>query len=133
MPDLSSLITWHRKSNQINTTGAISGAGTAYPSRAPEFIPCFSGFVLLDLQFYVYVLQNVVCHFVLFLLAIVLSVLRQFTDSDYPFDIFILFHGIEKSAIYCLHLVSNPPELYQWCNHAHLQCGRSWLTEYEQC
>jgi hypothetical protein len=27
----------------------------------------------------------------LFLLAIVLSVLLQFTDSDYPFDIFKLF------------------------------------------
>jgi len=38
--------------------------------------------VLLDLQFYVYVLQIVVCPFVLFLLAIVLFVLR-FTDSDY--------------------------------------------------
>jgi len=29
--------------------------------------------------------------FVLFLLAIVMSVLRQFTDSDYPFGIFKLF------------------------------------------
>ena len=48
------------------------------------------GFVLLDLQFYVYVLQIVVCSFVLFLLAIiVLSVLR-FTDSHYPFGIFKL-------------------------------------------
>ena len=36
------------------------------------------------------VLQIVVCHFVLFLLAIVLSVLH-FTDSDYPFCIFKLF------------------------------------------
>ena len=34
------------------------------------------GFVFLDLQFYVYVLQIVVCPFVLFLLAIMLSVLR---------------------------------------------------------
>jgi hypothetical protein len=42
--------------------------------------------VLLDLQFYMYVLCIVVCPFVLFLLAIVLSVLR-FTDSDYPFGI----------------------------------------------
>ena len=46
--------------------------------------PDFSGFVLLDLQFYMYVLQIVVCTFVLFLLAIVLSVLSLlFTDSDY--------------------------------------------------
>ena len=28
-------------SNQINTTGVTSGAGTAYPSEAPEFIPDF--------------------------------------------------------------------------------------------
>ena len=26
---------------KINTTGVISGAGTAYPSEAPEFIPGF--------------------------------------------------------------------------------------------
>jgi hypothetical protein len=39
----------------------------------------------------VYVLQIVVCPFVLFLLAIVLSVLLRYTDSDYPFGIFKLF------------------------------------------
>ena len=32
-----------------------------------------------------YVLLIVVCPFVLFLLAIVLSVLLRYTDSDYPF------------------------------------------------
>ena len=36
-------MTYHRVCNQINTTGAISRAGTAYPSVAPEFIPVFSG------------------------------------------------------------------------------------------
>jgi hypothetical protein len=35
------------------------------------------------MMFYVYVLKIVVCPFVLFLLAIVLSVLLRFTDSDY--------------------------------------------------
>ena len=49
------------------------------------------GFVLLDLWFYVYVLQIVVCPFVLFLLAIVLSVRLRLTDYDYPFGIFKLF------------------------------------------
>jgi len=39
----------------------------------------------------VYVLQIVVCSFVLFILAIVLSVLLQYTDSDCPFGIFKLF------------------------------------------
>ena len=47
------------------------------------------GFVLLDLWFYLYVLYIVVCPFVLFLLAIVLSVLR-YTDSDCPFGILIV-------------------------------------------
>ena len=57
----------------------------ADPSGAPEFIQVFSGVcVLLDLWFYVYVLQIVVCPFVIFHLAIVLSVLLRFTDSDYP-------------------------------------------------
>jgi hypothetical protein len=69
-------------------TGVTSGAGTTYPSIAPEFILGFVGFVLLDLLLSV----QVVCRslFVLFLLAIVLSVLR-FTDSDYPFGILKLF------------------------------------------
>ena len=84
--------TYHRICNQINTTGTTSGAGTANPSGAPEFTPGFQwGFVLLDLYFYVYVLQIVVCPFVLFLLAIVLSVLLRYTDSDYLFGIFKLF------------------------------------------
>jgi hypothetical protein len=39
--------------NQINTTGATSGAGTAYPSEAPKFTPVLVGFVLLDLLLYV--------------------------------------------------------------------------------
>jgi hypothetical protein len=53
-----------------------------------------------------YVLLIVVCPFVLFLLAIVLSVLLQYTDSDCPFGIFQLFlllqenftHGYENLA-----------------------------------
>ena len=66
------------------------------------------GFVLLDLEFYMYVLSIVVCPFVLFLLAIVLSALLRYTVSDCPFGVFILFfdyfeieitnviHGISK-------------------------------------
>ena len=58
------------------------------------------GFVLLDLQFYIYVLQIVVCPFVLFLLAIVLSVLFRYTYSVYPFGIFKLFsrHVLFRSS-----------------------------------
>ena len=53
--------------------------------------PVLVGFVLLDRLFYMYVLLIVVCPFVLFHLAIVLSVLVRYTDSDYPFGIFKLF------------------------------------------
>ena len=44
-------MTYHRLCNLINnTTGATGGAGTVYPSRAPEFTPRFLvGFVLFDL------------------------------------------------------------------------------------
>jgi hypothetical protein len=56
-----------------------------HPSSPQVFsCSCFS-------IFYVYVLQIVVCPFVLFLLAIVSSVLLRFMDSDYPFGIFKLF------------------------------------------
>ena len=49
--------------------------------------------MLLDLQFYVYVLWIVIFPFVLFLLAIVLSGLLRFMDFDNPFDIFKLFYA----------------------------------------
>ena len=45
------------------------------------------------------VLLIVVCPFVLFLLAIVLSVLLQYTDSDCPFGIFKLFLQISSSGL----------------------------------
>jgi hypothetical protein len=54
--------------------------GTAYPSEAPEFTPAFFR-VTRSLVLYVCFVDR---PFVLFLLAIVLSVLR-YTDSDYPF------------------------------------------------
>jgi hypothetical protein len=44
----------------------------------------------MDWRILVFYPEIVVCPFVVFLLAIVLSVLR-FTDSDYPFSIFNLF------------------------------------------
>jgi hypothetical protein len=69
--------------------GATSGAGAAYPSEASEITPDFSGVrvtrsLVLCTCFVDYCLV-----FVLFLMAIVLSVLR-YTDSDYPFGIFKL-------------------------------------------
>ena len=83
-------MTCHRACNQINTTMSQVEQELRtlpdFPSLPPS--PRFSvGFVLLDLQFDVYAFQIVVCSIVLFLLAIMLSVLR-ITDSDYPFGIF---------------------------------------------
>ena len=65
--------------------GVTSGAGTAYPSGAPEFTPIFSGVCVTRSLYFMYVLYIIVCPFVIFLLAIVLSVLLRYKDSDYPF------------------------------------------------
>jgi hypothetical protein len=68
--------------------GATSGAGTAYPSGAPEFTPgfqwgsCYSIFSFICMFWWsLFVLLP------FFFLAIVFSVLPRFTDSDYPFVI----------------------------------------------
>jgi hypothetical protein len=73
--------------------GVTSRAGTAYPSGAPEFTPVFSGVrVTRSLVLYVcFVDRCLSFKFLLFLLAIVLSVLLRYTDSDYPFGIFKLY------------------------------------------
>ena len=71
------------------TMGATSGAGTAYPSGAFDFTLVFCGVrVTRSLVFSAIFCRSL---FVLFLLAIALSVLR-FADSDYPFGIFKLFY-----------------------------------------
>ena len=92
----------HRVCNQSSTSGSISGAGTAYHSYLCAS-PLFRG--VRDTQSFVFCVafidnclsvcplsvgHCVVCPFVLFLLAIVLSVLRCMA-SDYPFGIFKLF------------------------------------------
>jgi hypothetical protein len=53
---------------------------------------------------FLYVLLIIDCPFVLFLLAIVLSVLLRHTDSDYPFGIFKLF--LIHSTFYSIPLLS---------------------------
>ena len=76
---------------EINTMDVTSGAWTAYPSGAPKFTPGFSWVcVTRSLVLYVYFVDRCLS-FCPFLLAIVLSVLLRFTDSDYPFGIFKLF------------------------------------------
>ena len=67
--------------------------GTAYLSGAPEFILVFSGIrVTRSLVLYVCFVGHCLS-FCTFLLAIVLSVLLRYTDSDFPFGIFkLLLH-----------------------------------------
>ena len=66
-----------------NTIGVTWGARTANPSGSPQV---FSG---------VHVARSLVfCPFVLFLLAIVLSVLLWFTDSDYLFGILAIVWSV---------------------------------------
>ena len=69
--------------------GVISGAGASYPSGTPEFIPGFQwGSCYSILSFMCTFCRSL---FVLFLLAIVLSILLWYTDFDYPLGIFKLF------------------------------------------
>jgi hypothetical protein len=59
----SSFMTYHSVSNKSKTRGNTCGAGTSYPSGAPEFIPgCLVGFVLLIVFLYI-VLYIIVCSF----------------------------------------------------------------------
>jgi hypothetical protein len=62
---------------------------------SPRFL--LMGFVLLDLLFMCMFCRSL---FVLFRLAIVLSVLLRFTDSDYPFGIFKFFLHIPTRISY---------------------------------
>ena len=52
-PVLSSFMIYYRVCNQINMTGATSGAGTAYPFGAPEFTPGFQWGSCYSLVLYV--------------------------------------------------------------------------------
>ena len=69
----------------FNTMGATSGVGTAYPSGAREFIPgfqccsCYSIFSFMRM-----LCRSLFVLLYFFLLAIVLSVLLRYADSDYP-------------------------------------------------
>jgi hypothetical protein len=82
----------------INTTSATSGAGTHYPSGAPAFTPGFSGVcVTRSLLLYVCFVDHCLS-FILFVLAIVLSVLLRYTDDDYPL-------GISKPFILLLIII----------------------------
>ena len=81
-PVLSSFMTYHRVCNK-NRKGVTTGAGTAYLSISPVFAPVLS--VIRAARSLVFV----VCPFVLYPLAIVLSVFR-YMASDYAFGMFKL-------------------------------------------
>ena len=80
---LSVFMTYYRVSNKNNTTGATCGVGSAYPSESPGFTPVVS-VVRVTISL---VLCVMFCRLLfvlyLFLLAIVLSILLQFTSSDF--------------------------------------------------
>jgi len=84
-PALSSFMNCDRGCSKSNTTCVVSGAGTACPSWVSEFTPVFSG--VRTVQSLVYYVVFCRLLFVLFLLAIVWSVLLRFTASDYLFGI----------------------------------------------
>ena len=87
-----------------NTTGVISGAGTACPSEAHEFIPGFSAVpVARSLLFSVVFCRSLFVLMSVFLFTIVLFAHLQFTDTDYLFGIFKLFF-IRR---FLSHLVTN--------------------------
>jgi hypothetical protein len=81
-------MTCHWGCNKSNTTDVTNGAGTSYPSGVSEFTSVLVG-VHVAPSFLCSVLYIIVCPFVLFLFAIVLSVLL-FTASDYLFGILSL-------------------------------------------
>ena len=88
---ISSIMTYHWVCIKSNMTGVTRGAGTAFSFGALEFTLGFQWSLCCSIfSFLCSVLQIIVCPFVLFLLAMVVSVLR-FMSDDYPFGIFKLF------------------------------------------
>ena len=65
-------MTYRRICDKSHMTGVTCGAGTVYPSGAPEFTTSFSG--VRDARFLVFCVMFCRSLFALFLLAIVLSV-----------------------------------------------------------
>ena len=89
------------------------------------------GDVVLDLLFNVYVLYFVICPFVPFL-AIVLSVLLRFTDSDYPFGIFKVNSSCCQLWHIWFHLSLSTlvqPRGFVWvcCSIFNLLCCDLWI------
>ena len=96
-----------------NTTGATCGAGTAYfPEHLSSSPVLRGGSRFLIFSFMCNSLQIIACPFILFLLAIVLSVLLRFTASDYPFGIYKLLLAIVLSVLLRFTASDYPSGIY---------------------
>jgi hypothetical protein len=95
--------------NNYHKVFFICDTGIDYPSAAHEFIPNFSGVrVVRFFSFLCNVLWIFVCPFVLFLLAIALSLILWFMASYDTFVIFKLFVKWELSNKQYLFIRSKP-------------------------
>jgi Zn-dependent protease with chaperone function len=123
-------MTCHWGCNKSNTTDVTNGAGTSYPSGVSEFTSVLVG-VHVAPSFLCSVLYIIVCPFVLFLFAIVLSVLL-FTASDYLFGILSLLFWISLYYIWELWLQGNA--VAHWLYRvAHLCLRSKCFAQYYLC
>jgi len=97
-PVLSSFMNYHRVCNKSNTTGATSGAGTAYPFGTPEFIPGFNGVrVSQSLVFWVVFCRSLL---VFFFSAIAMFVLWITASFWLSLGIFKFFLSLSSNCFY---------------------------------
>ena len=97
----------------IFMTAASSGAGTTYPSGSPQFTPVISGVGVTRSFVYVYVLQIVVCPFVLFFLPLCCLFFFDLLILIVPFGIcklFLLNKAVVKLTVnsFICHVLFNP-------------------------
>ena len=96
---LFSFMNYHRVCNKSNTTGGTSGAGTAYPSWAPEFTPGFQWGSFCSIYYFCVVFCRSL--FVLFRLAIMLSVTSSSSSSSSSSPQWNVFCYIPVGSIQC--------------------------------
>jgi hypothetical protein len=110
-PVLSSFMTYYRIFNYINTTGVTSGAGTVYPSGAPEFTPCFkwgSCFSIFSFicMFYrslfvrLYFFFWPLCYLFFFGMRILIAPLVSSNSTSY-LCLYSTFLGVRSGYIFC--------------------------------
>jgi hypothetical protein len=111
-------MTCHRVCNTGYTTSITSGAGTTYPSGAHDFTPIFIRFrVIQSLVFSVVFCRSL---FVLFLLAIVMSVPLRFS-------VFICSHIVSSRFSYMFHICRTPICMWEYMCNLGLQSSQNIL------